>query len=204
MSYNGLVELDGARIDAQYHLDFAVSLEVVLEEERELGVAIGHHLARAERDVVAQRLHAVAQRHERRVDAAGLAESRARVLGALGALAAGQVDQRQLAHVQVVLVLGVHAGRVAGVVLGRIVGRLDHAYREYGVAARRLGVQVGRGDHAPLLRPMHQIERLLGRLDLDLVHVLDVHAAARVLLQALALLHAFATTVRVGVVCRRR
>ncbi|RNA18578.1 hypothetical protein BpHYR1_011643 [Brachionus plicatilis] len=153
-SYRSFVELNRIGVDAQNHLYFAISFEIIFEQKCQFRVPS---------------LDAISESHQRRINAARLPQPRAGVLGALGAFTAGQVHQRQLAHIDRTLLAAAL--------------RLHQANAENTVTPRRLRVQLGVRDHSFLLRLRNQVQGLFDCLHLELIHVLDVHAALGVFLQ---------------------
>ncbi|KAH6611086.1 hypothetical protein Trco_001106 [Trichoderma cornu-damae] len=113
-----LVVVRGA--DAGDHGRLAVAAQGVLEQPRQDGVSVGHHvlpLARPQLLGAGQRGDDPAEGGERLVDVAALAEPRAGGLGRLCPLASGQVDQadagaalRRLVRLHVVVDLLEHDG----------------------------------------------------------------------------------------------
>ena len=72
---DGLVEVGGLRVDADNHLDGALTFKEVPEQVGDLGVAVRHAASFTIFLVLPERLHAGAQSHQRVVDVSGLAKS---------------------------------------------------------------------------------------------------------------------------------
>ena len=72
---DGLVEVGGPRVDADNHLDGALTFKEVPEQVGDLGVAVRHAASFTIFLVLPERLHAGAQSHQRVVDVSGLAKS---------------------------------------------------------------------------------------------------------------------------------
>ena len=88
----GLAEVARGRRDVDEHERLGVAAERVLEEVRELRVAVGHVFV-----AVRERLNAIAEVRERTVDGDRLLERRARRAALVEALGAGEVDEVQQA-----------------------------------------------------------------------------------------------------------
>ena len=148
------------------HQRLRVAAERVLEEARELRVAIRYVLGLA----VDERRYDVAERRERQVDLGGLLEAIAGGARLRLALAARQVHQIELADLVVLLALLVRLAHL-------------HANGEHGVRTRRVGVHE-RGARRPI--PVALLHELLARADrLALVprQLRHVHALVRMLVQ---------------------
>ena len=71
---DGLVEVGGPRVDADNHLDGALTFKEVPEQVGDLGVAVRHAASFAVFLVFPQLFDAGAQSHQRVVDVSGLAK----------------------------------------------------------------------------------------------------------------------------------
>lgn len=169
-----LVVVLGSRVDAHNHFDLAFSIEKVLEQVRELRVSVWNFLALTGHVVLAQDLQAIAKCHQRIVDVSGFTQSLTGVLRAIGALAAGQVDQRKLRNDNFVAILH----DVLATVIDR---RLNQSNREDAVTAARLCVKDRVTHSLTLLSGMEGVESIFDRVHFQLSDAVDEHVVIDIL-----------------------
>mmetsp|Transcript_17536 Transcript_17536/g.61645 ORF Transcript_17536/g.61645 Transcript_17536/m.61645 type:complete len:593 (+) Transcript_17536:271-2049(+) len=168
-----LLKVDGGRRHGRDHHRLAVAAQALLEQASEHRVAVRHERrAAAVRVGRRQRLDHRAQRAEAAVDGAGLLEPVAAHARRVGALAARQVDEVDLAH------LLPHGAR-------RAVGAaLPEAQREERVRAAGQLVHLRGGRRALLAADEEQLLDVVEALDGHVQQVLHVRAVRHVLAHA--------------------
>ena len=155
-----LVRSGGGR-DGRNHHRAAVAAERVLEQPRELRVAVRHVAAAL---AARERVDAVAEREQGAIDVGTLFELRAAVERNGGALGAGEVDERELPERELIF----HACRTA---------RATQPDLQHCVRARRLRVRRRLRDAAGLIAALNQLEHLGGMLRLVLREAAHANAA---------------------------
>jgi hypothetical protein len=93
---DGLLELRGSRTDVRDHHRLAVAAQTVLQQSRQLRVAVRHEEPLLV--LVPQRVYAVGQRQQRTVYLRALHQPKPSVLGDGAPLGASQVDEGQFAR----------------------------------------------------------------------------------------------------------